>query len=454
MNNFSIVYSFIVVALALSVGYLIVKLPFLRKYYIPASLVAGLVLLALGPEVAGRFIPEYQLDSDFYEYWAQLPGQLINVVFACLFLGHPALPIRRIWRRAAPQAAFGQMMAWGQYALGGLVTMMVLIPLFNASPLSAALIEISFEGGHGTASGLAHVFDQLDFSIGREMAVALATLSLNAALICGLVLINWGRKRGYIRQPRHRTAAQMAYHRRIVYELRKQGVSVRQHFSIKNIISHLALVAVAVGIGWLIYQGLMLIETLLWGRSDVVIFGYMPLFTFCMFGGLIARKIWRRLHIEVSRPIVDVIGSAALSLLIVTAIASMSFGFVSTQLEVFIILAVVGIVWILFSFTIFAPRMFGKNWFQNGIVNMGQSMGQTATGLLFVRMADPGNKTDAMESFGYKQLLFEPFVGGGIVTALSMPAILYLGLPLFTIICAVVCFIWLLLGLIVFRRYK
>lgn len=454
MNYLDVIYSFAIIVLALAIGYLIVKLPFLRKYYIPASLVAGLVLLAFGPELAGRFMPEYQLDAGLYEYWAQLPGQLINVVFACLFLAHSALPIRQIWRQAAPQAAFGQMMAWGQYALGGLVTMAVLIPLFSASPLSAALIEISFEGGHGTASGLAHVFDQLNFAVGREMAVALATLSLNAALICGIVLINWGRKKGYIRQPHHRTVAQMVYHRRVAYELRKQGISIKQHFSFKRVASHLALVAVAVAIGWALHQGLLFIESMTWGKSGVTIFGYMPLFTFCMFGGLIARKIWRWLRIEISRPIVETIGSATLSLLIVTAIASMSFGFVSTQLEVFVILAVVGIVWILLSFLIFAPRMFGKNWFQNGIVNMGQSMGQTATGLLFVKMADPKNKTDAMESFGYKQLLFEPFVGGGIVTALSMPAIIYLGLPLFTAIAAGVCVVWLLLGVTIFRRYK
>jgi ESS family glutamate:Na+ symporter len=96
--------------------------------------------------------------------------------------------------------------------------------------------------------------------------------------------------------------------------------------------------------------------------------------------------------------------------------------------------------------------MFRTNWFQNGIVNMAQSMGQTATGLLFVKMVDPKDKTNAMESFGYKQLLFEPFMGGGIVTALSMPAIILLGLPVFTAIAAGICVTWMLLGVFYFGR--
>ncbi|MFC3526066.1 hypothetical protein ACFOLK_16090 [Marinococcus halophilus] len=39
-----------------------------------------------------------------------------------------------------------------------------------------------------------------------------------------------------------------------------------------------------------------------------------------------------------------------------------------------------------------------------------------ATGLLLMRVADPENKSPAFTAFGYKQILFEPMVGGGLVT--------------------------------------
>ncbi len=45
--------------------------------------------------------------------------------------------------------------------------------------------------------------------------------------------------------------------------------------------------------------------------------------------------------------------------------------------------------------------------------DFGQSMGMTASGLLLMKIADPENRSPALESFGYKQLMFEPVVGGG-----------------------------------------
>lgn len=449
-NN--MITGFIIIIAVLALGSLFARLPIVRRYYIPGSLFAGFILLALSPQIAGKYFPDWQLSPELYELWNVLPGQLINVVFACLFLASTTLPIKHIWKLAAPQAAFGQMIAWGQFALGGVVTMFILIPLFSANPLVASLIEISFEGGHGTASGLVGVFDKLGFSVGHEMAVGLATLSLNVALISGIIAVNWGRKRGYVKSVDHKSLAQMVYHRRIIYELHKKGITLRQHLTPLRVLSHLALVALAVLFGWLIYQCLVAIENLTWGQSGTVIFGYLPLFTLCMFGGIFARMVWRKLGIAISRPIVELISAISLSILIATAIGTMSVGYFSTHLGIFLILAATGVIWIVLAFILFAPHMFKNNWFQNGIVNAAQSMGQTATGLLFVKMADPKDKTNALESFGYKQLLFEPFVGGGIITALSMPAIIFLGLPTYTIIASVVCLTWLILGVVFFKK--
>lgn len=67
-------------------------------------------------------------------------------------------------------------------------------------------------------------------------------------------------------------------------------------------------------------------------------------------------------------------------------------------------------------FMYLAPRMIPTHWFERGIGDMGQSMGVTATGILLMRMVDPKDRTGAFESFGYKQLFFEPIVGGGLFT--------------------------------------
>jgi ESS family glutamate:Na+ symporter len=348
--------------------------------------------------------------------------------------------------------AGGQMLAWGQYALGGLVTMLVLIPFFKTRDITAALIEISFEGGHGTVSGLSPVFNNLGFRDGQEIALGLATLSLCTALISGVLMVNWGRRRGHIKAVYKTNLRERIYHRRIIHELNKRGIKLREHLTPKWIVSHIILIGLSVFFGWLIYQGLLKIEDLTWGRHDVTALRYVPFFPFCMFGGMVAQVIWSKLGLQTSRPLVELLSSIALSVLIATAVATMSLNTIGNNIGIFLVLAATGILWILFGFLVLARHMFKKNWFPNAIVNAAQSMGMTATGLLFLHMVDPNDKTNAAESFGFKQLMFEPFVGGGIITALSMPAIITIGLPMFTAIAAGICAFWMITGILYFGR--
>jgi len=444
-------YALLIMAFFLILGYLAVRLPVVSRAFLPNSLMAGLILLLVGPQVAGQFIPDYQLSAQFYAFWSQLPKQLINVVFACLFLARPLLSAKKMWKVAGPHVAFGQTIAWGQYALGGLLTLFILTPFFGARDLHAALIEMSFEGGHGTVAGMGPVFTELNFKNGQDLAVGLATVSLCTALISGVILINWGRKKGHIKTVMKSGLRERIYHRRITYELRKKGVALRDHLTLKKVTTHVVLIAVSIFFAWIIFQTLVLAESVLFSDGQGFM-RYVPFFPFCMFGGIIAQAFWSKIGFKTSRPLIELISSITLSLLIASAIATMSLEYISSHIVIFGLLSVTGIVWILLAFVLFARRMFRHNWFQNGIVNAGQSMGMTATGLLFLHMVDPHDKTNAMEGFGYKQLMFEPFVGGGIVTALALPAIIVVGLPLFTAITSVICILWLLFGLFYFGK--
>lgn len=98
------------------------------------------------------------------------------------------------------------------------------------------------------------------------------------------------------------------------------------------------------------------------------------------------------------------------------ALASISLAIIARNFGAFAVLAIAGIAWNVLFFMYVAPRMIPTNWFERGIGDMGQSMGVTATGILLMRMVDPQDKTGAFESFGYKQLFFEPIVGGGLFT--------------------------------------
>jgi len=76
----------------------------------------------------------------------------------------------------------------------------------------------------------------------------------------------------------------------------------------------------------------------------------------------------------------------------------------------------------------------------------------TATVILLMRMVDPENKSGAFESFAYKQLLFEPIVGGGLFTA-AAPALIHQFGPIqVLVLTAVILIAWLVFGFWNFKQ--
>lgn len=88
------------------------------------------------------------------------------------------------------------------------------------------------------------------------------------------------------------------------------------------------------------------------------------------------------------------------------------------------ILVAVGAIWNIFTVMYIGPRIFREAWFERSIAEFGQAMGVTATGLMLLRTVDPDSKTVATEAFGYKQLLHEPVMGGGLWTSLAVPLVM------------------------------
>jgi len=110
-------------------------------------------------------------------------------------------------------------------------------------------------------------------------------------------------------------------------------------------------------------------------------------------------------------------------------------------------LAVTGLAWNVLMVLVLAPRLFSDAWFERAIADFGQATGSTANGLLLLRMADPMGHSHVMEAFSFKQLLFEPFLGGGLITVFAPLAITAIGLGRWTALCLVLTLFWLVVGL-------
>ncbi len=458
MSVLSVFQALLWLGLLLLVGRLVrERVPLFRRIFLPSSILAGVLGLLLGAQVLGRWLPEAPggiFPEAVVLVWRALPGVLINVVFAALFLGTRIPGPAEVWRRAGPQVAFGQVLAWGQYAAGMLLTLLVLTPFFDVSPLAGALIEITFEGGHGTAAGMAGAFRDLGFPDGADLAMGLATVGVVMGVVIGTALINWGVRSGRLRlagEPHSR--AEVAALEDSAFESepapRKGGEPTTDPLAIQ-----IGFVALAIALGWLLLRGLVLIEQATWGgEGGLALLAHVPLFPMAMLGGVILQLVLDRLGhgAAVDRHLMNRISGASLDFIIVAALSTLSLSILGAYLLPFLLLALTGIAWNVFVFVVLAPRMLPEHWFERGIGDFGQSMGVTVTGLLLIRMADPRNRSGALDAFGYKQLLTEPFVGGGLVTAASLPLIARFGGPTFFGAALGLTVFWMLFGIFLFR---
>ncbi len=87
--------------------------------------------------------------------------------------------------------------AWGQYVVGIGISLLVIAPLFKLPQYFGVIIPIGFEGGHGTAAGLAELFKTYNWAEGRDYALTSATLGIISAIVVGTWLVNWAVRRGY-----------------------------------------------------------------------------------------------------------------------------------------------------------------------------------------------------------------------------------------------------------------
>jgi glutamate:Na+ symporter, ESS family len=464
-------FAFVLLALLLLAGrYVKQKSRWCQRLYLPASIIAGGIGLLLGPEVLGAIAtaiagPEAWLANGLFSedvrlVWAQAPGVFINVVFAALFLGETIPPPRDIWRKAAPQVVFGQTLAWGQYVVGILATLLILIPLFNVDPMAATLIEIAFEGGHGTAGGMADTLVDLGFTDGPDLAVGLATVGIVSGIVIGTALADWGRRQGHIVSVSRNVMEPEEIPDLNVMaetpEIRQRRARLLRNLLVDPLSINFAIVGLAIAIGWLILEALKAIEAATWGQAGFAVFPFVPLFPLALIGGIITQSILNRLGLGtlVIRSMVQNIAGVALDVVIIAAIASISLRVIGSNLGVFLVLSVVGILWNVLIFLWWAPRIFPSYWFEKGIGDMGQSMGVTATGILLLRMVDPDNHTGAFEGFAYKQLFFEPIVGGGLFTAAAPALVNRLGLgPVLALTGGLLIF-WLLMGYVLIRQQR
>ncbi len=420
-----------ILCLLLAVGKLLrVKVRLFQNLFLPASVLAGFLGLILGPFLLGSILPFEIIPKGMSSSWSFYPGVLVNIVFACLLLGMRLPTLKEVGTKAGPQISFGIIMGgMGDYLVGTVLTLLILMPLFNIDPTFATLIEIGFSGGHGTAGGMATVFREgipgtdWSFPEGADLAMTSATIGIVTAVALGMFLINVGARKGYCRILVRPENLSVEERRGIVPkgEARAIAKGTVCSTSIEPLAFTMIFVGISILIGWLIVRGLAAIHIYL---------STMPIFPFAMIGGIIIQWSMVKLKIDylIDRGSVERIMGLALDFLIVSAIASIKIPIIIEYALPLLILMGGAIAYNTLLTWYLAPRMLPDAWFERGMAEYGMQCGLTATGLALLRVMDPDYKTPAAEAFAFKQIAYEPFLGGGLFTAMSPIIVVTLGL--------------------------
>ncbi|GAB3390761.1 sodium/glutamate symporter [Humibacter soli] len=396
--------------------------PILARLYLPASVIAGFLILLLGPQVLGLsgWSP---IPVQVTEIMARLPGLMINVVFAGIMIGKKLPSVKQIWSDAAPHVILGSVFSFGQFALGAFAVVFILTPFFGLPDVAGSILELSFAGGHGTIAGMGGLLTEAGAPEMIDVGLGLATISMITGVVGGSILVNYA-----VRNPRISVARQQPTHGEgagKLQDVRPNAGDQAGDIGIGSISRSFGAISVSIAIA------IVILELLRWITNSFGsdIFDRFPLFPFTVIGGFLVQlvlTVTKKEHWVERRTVNDITG-LALDILIAAAIGTMSLAALGSNIPALVILTVIAFAWSVLGMLWLGPLIHRKNWFEHSIADYGQSQGNVATGFVLADMADPEQVTTTARGYGYKQLIYEPFLGGGILTAFSIPIILQIG---------------------------
>ncbi len=440
----------------------------LQRHGLPAAVLAGLLGMLVGPHGPWPLLP-----APVTDLWARLPMILLTLVFGTLMLGRPLPALRRFWRPAAAQTLLGLTLGFGQYLMGALVVLLVLGPWLGVDPLMACLIEVGFEGGHGSAAVMGPIYAGLGFGEGSDLGLAMATVGLLSSTLLGGVLVVLAQRFGWLMAMAPAPEGVGAVHNpscalpQAAGETEPQGplpaAGGAQPAAMAGTQSasgndpntgwqrwpvNLGLAGAAVGLGVLMQLALERAAMPLQGAWHTVIEA-LPVYPLALAGSLLMRLALERSgRSDLVCPQAQTrLGGLATDLLITAAMAGLDLPQLARNWLPLTVLAGAGLAWNLLVVLVLARRVLPFDWFERAVTEFGQATGVAASGLLLLGMADPDNRSDTLPAFSIKQLVLQPVLAGGVVTVAAPLAVHSWGLPVWGEVCFALTALWIGLAL-------
>ena len=382
-------------ALLLVGKFLRVKIRLIQKLFIPPSLLAGILGLALGPNGLG-WIP---LSGNISTYAAIL----IAVVFAALPLSSPSFKVKDVARRVGPMWAFsqfGMLFQWAVMGLFGLLVLNLIWPELNQA--FGVMLPTGFYGGHGTAAAIGSAFDGLGWDEATSLGMTTATIGVIVAILGGLLFIKMATRKGQTSYITDFADLPDEYRSGLLPEEKREATAVgtTSPISIDSHVFHLALVIVAAFGGYLLSRGVKM----LWPALE------LPVFSCAFVVGMLIKVGFNKAGAAkyIDPRTTGSISSSATDLLVACGVASIKLSVVVKYAWPLIVLTVVGIAVTVFTVFWFGRHLNRKDWFEKSIFAWGWWTGTMAMGIALLRIVDPKMQSKAMDDYALAYLPCAP----------------------------------------------
>lgn len=407
----------------------------LQHYYIPASIIGGLLALILGPQVLGLI--------EIPESFSSMAGVMITLVLTCSVIGVDMDKSKvgtYITHLCIMVSVYGMQLCIG----GGLGS--ILKNIWPDLPFGWGTEAVfSFWGGHGTAASAGAAWEEYGIIGNTSIGMIMSTLGVLACFIFGMIMINWGVRKGYATQATNDYKANPTFFGGLLPADKQTPIGVAKVPSsgIDNLSFQLAIVLACMLLG---NKGMGLV------KSVLPVLKPLPSLMNGILGGMVVWNIIKRTKLRgfVDRKTINSISGLGLEITIVSAMATIDLKMVSALFIPILVISAV-IVALTAIWTLSLCKMWHRsNWFEKCCGSFGAATGSVPTGLALIRCVDPEGKTDAADTLAVGNSIWAPVYG-------SMPAIVpmlavTMGMIVPIGVGAAMMIVPLIIGMIFFRK--
>lgn len=363
----------------------------LQRWFLPSSVLAGVIGLIIGPQVLGLIeIPA--VFSDFNSV-------MMRIIMTCVVMGVTFSGKRLI---AHMDYALANVFLYGAQMIVGVLIMLAVAQVWPGMPEGWGILgTFAYFGSHGGVAAAGGVLEELGSDGAVGIGMILATGGLIVSMVVGMPVLNYGVRKGWAtfvkepqKQPEH-------FYRGIMPKENREsiGETTTATISINPLAFHLGIIMLAYALGLGIFTLLIKFVPVL-SKVNAMLYGLV--------GGLLLWQLMTATKTSgyVDKKILNQISGFCLEILICGSIATLQLDLVAKYLLPLLLhigvsctLTIVFCLW-------FFKKVHNPEWFEKCLMVIGTCTGSSPNGLALVRAIDPESKSCVPEAHGVYNAVF------------------------------------------------